>query len=72
MYNEHLLIFIKMFSKIGTFLILFSILFFVFKYVIYILFPLKKHIILKRYYLDDILSVASSIIIILNFIVLRS
>jgi hypothetical protein len=59
-------------SKIGTFLVLFSLLFFVLKYTLCRIFKLHKRTIYNIVYFDDAFSIVFSIIIILNFFTILS
>lgn len=72
MVNHYLLILSGFISKIGTFMILFGLLYFLIKYTICKLLLLNKHIVINKFYLDDIISILASLLIILNFFTIYS
>ena len=59
-------------SRIGMFLIVFSILYFLFNTIFSVLFKFDKIIVLNRFLLSDLLSIASSVFFIFNFITISS
>lgn len=59
---------INLLSKCGTFMVVFAVFYFLFKYTIFKLMKLNKIIVIKKFYLDDILSIALSLLFIINFV----
>jgi|GEM_PF-2491746 len=59
-------------SKLGTFMVLFALLYFLLKYTLCRLLSLNKHIVLKKIYLDDAVSIIISLLLILNFVIISS
>jgi len=59
-------------SRIGTFMLIFSTIFFISKYTICKLLQLHKYLIYNKIYMDDAISIIISLIIILNFVTISS
>ena len=61
-------LFKSIFSVIATFMILFSIIYFITNFIIHLLLRKKDVIVFKRIFLSDIISIGISLFFIFNFI----
>ncbi len=62
---------INFLSELGTFMIVFSLFYFLFKFVFNKTFLKNDYLILKKIYISDLLSLLTSIIVILKFITIN-
>ena len=72
MSHEAILYIVGSISKLGTFMVLFALLYFLLKYTVCKLLLLNKHVLLKKIYLDDAVSIVISLLLILNFVSIYS
>lgn len=59
-------------SRLGVFMFLFALFYFSIKYTVCRLLLLNKHIIINKVYLDDLVSLGISLLLIISFFTIRS